>query len=44
MKTAEADVDEEFIAVVRRWAFEDAVGESAIKPVGRMPHQALVTL
>ena len=35
---------EEFIAVVRRWAFEDAAGEVAIKPVGRMPHQVLVTL
>ena len=35
---------EEFIAVVRRWTFEDAVGESAIKPAGRKPHQVLVTL
>lgn len=35
---------EEFIAVVRRWAFEDAVGEGAIGPVGRKPHQALVVL
>lgn len=35
---------EEFMTAVRRWAFEGAVEDSALKPVGRMPHQVLVTL
>jgi hypothetical protein len=35
---------EEFITVVRRWAFEDAAEEDALRPVGRKPHQALITL
>jgi hypothetical protein len=35
---------EEFIAVVQRGAFEDAVGETVIMPVGRKPHRLLVTL
>lgn len=35
---------DEFISVVQRGAFEDAAGESAIKPIGRKPHQLLVTL
>jgi hypothetical protein len=35
---------EEFVAVVRRGAYEGAVEESALKPAGRKPHQVLVTL
>jgi hypothetical protein len=35
---------EEFINAVRRWAFEDATAEKALEPLGRKPHQMLVTL
>jgi hypothetical protein len=35
---------EEFIAVVRRGAYEGAAGDSALKPAGCKPHQVLVTL
>jgi hypothetical protein len=39
-----AMTQEEFIAAVRRWAFEDAAAERALEPAGRKPHQVLVTL
>ena len=35
---------EELMTAVRSRAFEGAVEDSALKPVGRMPHQVLVTL
>ena len=35
---------EEFITVVRRWAYEGAVGETALTPAGRKPHRVQVAL
>jgi hypothetical protein len=35
---------DEFIAAVRRGAFESAVRETALQPAGRKPHQVLVVM